>query len=367
MNRATAKDTQIYSHRFSAAVPRAFGEALPPVGAPNVNALTNRAFFARHPERRGRPIGRDEPHLVREWMAIRESLQQSPPASAAVPAAPLRSSPALAIGVSSCPVEDPFPMSIHKRGSACVPQGRKCWPNEGWVDIIDSDMPCNDESQRSPAAYIAVLDYFNVAHPANARYVRTARDTFCNIYVHDVTRAMRASIPHWIRDPAQTGHKPIGRRELNANATFDWINAMGRSVGWIPIDRAMIDWINRQQTLGQSIPFPQGVIPAGIAAAGARIAALPHPDPRLPQQDAYVSQHFANLGLPTVIVWKNPTGGPGHVAMVRPESAAARGIVHSSGLFTPLSAQAGAQNYDSRPATWIASQKYRSRQLWVHA
>lgn len=326
----------------------------------SVNARTNRAFFARHPERGGRPILRDEPGLVREWFAIRAQLAREAPSE------PQYINAAMAPGSTPCRVEDPFPPSLHKPGVPCAPDGRKCWPSEGWVDLVDADMPCNDETRRHPAAYAAILDYFNVAHPGNARYARTPKDTFCNIYVHDVTRAMRASIPHWIRDPAQTAHKPVGWRELGANATFDWINAVGRNAGWFPIDRAMIDWILRQQAAPQSLPFAGGVLPAGIATAGARIAAQPHPNAALLQQDAYVAQQFANQGLPTAITWKNPGQGAGHVGMVRPEHPSARGVVVSGGRFAPLSAQAGAENYESRPAMWISWRGFEKRQFWVH-
>lgn len=333
--------------------------AAPPQAHRDLNLRTDRAFAARHPERIGRPIRLDETALVREWKALRATLAQ-PPAGL-----PLFM-PQRTAASGACMPEDPFPAALRTPGRPCAGDGRKCWPNEGWRDIADPDMPCSDETRRSPATYAAILDYFNVAHPANARYARTPRDTFCNIYVHDVTRSMGASIPHWVRDPAQTSHKPLGRRELGANATCDWLNAVGRQSGWMLIDRALLDYIESAHSRRQSLAPPPGLTP-GVASAAARIAAMPHADPRLLRQDTYVAQRFANLGLPVVISWKNPFPRPGHVAMVRPETATARGVMHSTGMFLPRTAQAGAENYQDQPAYWIAAKQYRMRQLWVHA
>jgi hypothetical protein len=328
--------------------------------------LANRIFFARHPERRGRPIARAETPLVREWMDIRARLLRRVPAVAPprpvlpsyVP--PARAVPGMPVGVSACPIEDPFPLSIHKLGVPCAPDGRKCWAKEGWADIVDPDMPCNDAAHRSPAAYASVLDYFNVDHPGNARYAPDGKDTYCNIYVHDVTRAMRASVPHWVRDPSVT-RRPVGWRELGANATFDWMGPNARQIGWILIDAALAAWIARQRAVAQSAA--NGALPAGVASAAARIAAAAHPDPRLLQQDTYLAQQFANLGLPSIIVWRNEVG-PGHVAMVRPESTGARGAVQASGAFLPISAQAGAVNFRARLAKWIVTRP--TRRLYVH-
>ncbi|HTP98165.1 MAG TPA: hypothetical protein VMN56_02485 [Casimicrobiaceae bacterium] len=328
-----------------------------PSATRDLNARTDRAFFARHPERAGIPLGRNEPALVREWKAIREALARQSYAR------PPWTPPSVAAVGGACPPEDPFPAALRTPGRPCASGGRRCWPNEGWRDIADADMPCSNAARRNPATYDAILDYFNVAHPGNARYARTPKDTYCNIYVHDVTRAMGASIPHWVRDPAQTAHKPLGWRELGANATCDWLNAVGRPSGWLLVDGAMLDAVARLRAAPGG-PLAVGLTP-GVARAIARVAASAHPDPRLLRQDAYIAQQLANQGLPVVISWK-ASAGPGHVAMVRPETATAHGRVHVSGLFIPRSAQAGAENYESKPAAWIAMDRYRTRQLWVH-
>jgi len=134
----------------------------------------------------------------------------------------------------------------------------------------------------------------------------------------------------------------------------------------MPIDRALLQFVDRSRLLRQGVPPPPG-LSAAVANAAARIAATAHPDPRLLRLDGYLAQQFANLGLPVVISWKNPLPRPGHVAMVRPETGSARGVVHASGVFLPRSAQAGAENYQDKPAYWIASGRYLTRQLWVHA
>ena len=350
---------------FALARPAAFGQA-PPTPRVTANAQTNRIFFARHPERRGRPISPAEPQLVREWLAIRESLRQAPPIGAAVPAMAERSSPALAVGMSSCPIEDPFPMSIHKPGSGCGPQGRKCWPAEGWVDIIDSDMPCNDESRRSPVAYVAVLDYFNVAHPGNARYAGTARDTFCNIYVHDVTRAMRASIPHWIRDPAQTGHKPIGWRESaptqRSTGSMRWA---GLPDGF---DRPRHDRLDQSAADGATKrSFPSGRRSRGCRgrgwtgrrapASGSTIAAtgcVCRPAVRKPRAaDGHRVEEPGAGGGSRCDGATGRRGGARHCPLV--------GIVRAV-------VGAGGQGELCQPAGDLdRHKKYQTRQLWVHA
>ena len=43
-------------------------------GERDERALTNRVFFARHPELAGRKLRRDETRLVSEWLQIRDRL-----------------------------------------------------------------------------------------------------------------------------------------------------------------------------------------------------------------------------------------------------------------------------------------------------
>ncbi|MFC1922111.1 hypothetical protein ACFLY4_02390 [Chloroflexota bacterium] len=143
-------------------------------------------------------------------------------------------------------------------------------------------------SERSPARYDAVIDQFVVEK--NPRYRRDQQgkgETYCNIFVWDVTRAMSAEIPHWVdqeNNPAVLG-KGI---ELDANAVIQWLQNRGQNHGWKRVD---------------------------------------------PQQ----AQELANQGFPVVVTWLNP-GGIGHIAVVRP------------GQYSPNQgpriAQAGGKNFN---------------------
>ena len=359
----------------------AFAEA--PVTA-DVARLTDIEFQRRHPELGGRRIHAGETRLAEEWRVIRDRVVRPalargapPPVRAPAPRTPPQMAPQPGVAMAgSCAKEDPLADRQHQLGTRCGPDGRKCWPRQAWLDILDPDMPCNGEDRRSPAAYSAVLDYFNVEHPNNHRYQPGGGNTYCNIYVHDVTRAMRASIPHWVRDPSQT-QPPVGWRELSANATFDWLQRHAAGAGWVRIHAVVIEWLNQQFNRRQSIPFPGNALPRGLALAGGRVAAASHADPTLLRDDGYIAQQFANLGLPTVIAWFNPRTNcgaqknrpcSGHVAMVRPETMALRGELRAAGhsrVFVPRSAQAGRTNRDNCLATWIL--KAQDRQFWVHA
>ncbi len=164
--------------------------------------------------------------------------------------------------------------------------------------------------QRDAATYDQVIDQFGVE--TNPRYTprdsdgNGTRDTFCNIFMWDVTSAMGAEIPHWVdaqNNPAKPGH---GNRELNANAAVGWLSSYGSKHGWREVS-----------------------------------------------QDTAQAQ--ANKGHPTVVVWKN-TGGIGHVAVVRPGQVTDKGATI---------AQAGASNYN---VTHVRSTFPKSATLkfWTH-
>ncbi|OYT70888.1 MAG: hypothetical protein CFK52_09695 [Chloracidobacterium sp. CP2_5A] len=141
-----------------------------------------------------------------------------------------------------------------------------------------------DPANRNRAAYDNALNQFAVG--VNPRYARRDGNTYCNIFVWDATRAMRAEIPHWVDgngNPAAVGRG----RELDANATNQWLNAHGGRFGWREVSAAE-------------------------------------------------AQRLANQGHPVVASWRNP-GGIGHIAMVRPGEMTSRG---------PAIAQAGARNFN---------------------
>lgn len=148
-----------------------------------------------------------------------------------------------------------------------------------------------DPKNRNADTYSQVINQFAVKH--NPRYTPRdsngdgSRDTFCNIFVWDVTRAMGAEIPHWV-DGNGNSVAPGKGRELNANATLDWMHKHGERNGWRKVS-------------------------------------------------AEEAQRMANSGHPAVALWKNP-GGIGHVGMVRPGEITSRG---------PALAQAGGTNFNN--------------------
>jgi hypothetical protein len=158
------------------------------------------------------------------------------------------------------------------------------------VEVLEAWLPTspaltNSAGNRSPNIYPKVVSQFRVS--TNKRYTPRDNNTFCNIFLWDVTAAMGCTIPHWV-DPDGI-EVAVGKgKELNGNRTCEWLRIHGASNGWRNV-----------------------TIPEAIANA--------------------------NLGKPTVVVWGNPTG-VGHVA-----------VVLLSNGDTPRIAQAGARNFFDEP------------------
>jgi hypothetical protein len=135
-----------------------------------------------------------------------------------------------------------------------------------WLDI-DPPLP-NAPGQRDPHTYDEVIHQFAVE--SNPRYRKDQQgegETYCNIFVWDVTKAMGAEIPHWVDDYGNPSAQFEGS-ELSANGLIAWLENYGGKYGWKVLE-------------------------------------------------ARQAQAEANLGKPVVATWKNPDG-VGHVAMVRP-------------------------------------------------
>ncbi len=111
------------------------------------------------------------------------------------------------------------------------------------------------------------------------------RDTFCNIFLWDYSRAMGAEIPHWVLANGASAAVGMGR-ELDANGVVEWMRAHGPTAGW----RKIVETEARE---------------------------------------------MAAQGYPTVVLW-NHHGGIGHVAVVRPGPND-----------VTLIAQAGSHNYET--------------------
>lgn len=140
----------------------------------------------------------------------------------------------------------------------------------------------NNPAHRSAAAYSNVVNQFAVGN--NPRYAHRDGNTYCNIFIWDVTRAMGAEVPHWVNNNG-TPMKYGQGHELDANDTNTWLRQHGAEHGWRKVSAAE-------------------------------------------------AQKLANVGHPAIASWNNP-GGIGHIAIVRP------GSINSNG---PEIAQAGSRN-----------------------
>jgi LysM repeat protein len=146
----------------------------------------------------------------------------------------------------------------------------------------------NAPGQRDPDIYSQLINQFAVGD--NPRFLAGQGQTYCNIFVWDVTRAMGAEVPHWV-DAAGDIAAPgaLGAFEININAGVTWMRNHGAPRhGW------------------------QSVTPAQ-------------------------AQDSANQGKVAVVMWKNETGAHGHTAVVRPGSVDGNG---------PATAQAGRHNFN---------------------
>ncbi len=97
----------------------------------------------------------------------------------------------------------------------------------------------SNESNRSAALYRQVIDQFAVE--TNPRYAVNKKghgDTYCNIFLWDVTSAMGAEIPHYV--DAETGAPRTypdtkGAREMSANSIYNWLHEQGSDYGWFEV------------------------------------------------------------------------------------------------------------------------------------
>lgn len=145
----------------------------------------------------------------------------------------------------------------------------------------------SDSSNRSTALYNDVINQFAVGN--NPRYAvrntdgRPGDETFCNLFLWDVTSAMGAPIPHWVQGngvpypddlvAAAGGYGEVSEHawEMNANAASRWLDNHGEAYGW------------REAT-------------------------------------AEEAQRMADQGRPAVAAWDSRSEEAGHVAVLRPSS-----------------------------------------------
>lgn len=94
----------------------------------------------------------------------------------------------------------------------------------------------NYSNKRSANNYYRVINQFDVEN--NERYEVNKNgqgDTYCNIYVWDVTKAMGAEIPHYYN--SKTGEalsypNVQGAECMTANKMQDWLTTTGKQYGW---------------------------------------------------------------------------------------------------------------------------------------
>lgn len=158
--------------------------------------------------------------------------------------------------------------SINANGSTSCTAG--VIPYEAWKPVTPGIT--SNAFNRNPQLYTNVIKQFSVE--TNGRYEVNKNgwnDTYCNIFVWDVTKAMGAEIPHYY-DP-NTG-APMqypnvdGGLQMTANRMHNWLFKHGEEYGWY-------------------------------------------------QVSAEQAQAMANQGRPAVTVLKN-NGGHGHVQAVCP-------------------------------------------------
>jgi hypothetical protein len=129
----------------------------------------------------------------------------------------------------------------------------------------------SSDDMRSPDALRQTLAQFDLTDPRYLPGTFGCPGTRCNVALWDYSRAMSASIPHWIdtcgREMPPDVHK---YRELSAAGQIGWLRVFGEEEGWFPCS---------------------------------------------PKQ----ARVMANMGRPVVAGWVNPLEGkPSHVAMLLP-------------------------------------------------
>jgi hypothetical protein len=114
--------------------------------------------------------------------------------------------------------------------------GKVILPVEQWKPT--TPVITSNAYSRSPELYRAVINQFQVETAERYKPFRNG-NTYCNIYVWDVTRAMGAEIPHYT-DP-QTGQPRYypdtkGAKSMGAIATDKWLEKHGSEYGWHEAD-----------------------------------------------------------------------------------------------------------------------------------
>jgi hypothetical protein len=151
-----------------------------------------------------------------------------------------------------------------------------------------------DPTCRDPNNSLLIIHALQVE--SNLRYLPANGATYCKTFAEDVMAGMNATFPHWVNpdgSPAELGKGT----EMNINMGVVWLEQHGGDYGWEEMTGADL--------LSQVITA-------------------------------------VNAGLPVLAVWKNPTGGHGHVMIPRPSFA-----VSIPDLAHLQCAQAGLHNFEA--------------------
>lgn len=166
-------------------------------------------------------------------------------------------------------------------------------------------------SQARAESLIRQIESFNVT--TNDKYLPGDGKTWCNIFASDVASSMGAELPRAIRQNGKV---------------VDYMQA-----------NEMVAWLN-----GSYNAFD---VPTG-------------PDVGWQSVDAATAAQMANDGHVVVAGWINPTGGHGHMAVVRPGSDTSGNL---SGIRI---AQAGRHNYENATLTQGFGKKANDVQFFVY-
>lgn len=112
-------------------------------------------------------------------------------------------------------------------------------PSEAWKPT--SPAIVSTQNDRSPQRLRQIIDQFNVETSERYRPYRRGRDTYCNIFLWDVTSALNCEIPHFV-DPVTGNPRKYpdieGAIELGAVQIEDWLVRFGSAYGWREVDAA---------------------------------------------------------------------------------------------------------------------------------
>jgi len=121
---------------------------------------------------------------------------------------------------------------FHTRMPGISGIGRAIMPVEQWKPATPAIV--SDSRLRSPEIYRAVIEQFQVETADRYRPFRNG-NTYCNIYVWDVTRAMGAEVPLYT-DPTTGAPRYYpdikGAKSMGAIAMDKWLGTHGPAYGW---------------------------------------------------------------------------------------------------------------------------------------